>query len=135
MSPLTKEEALRQIAELQRHVESLEKKKNNHPDKIEEGMLFEHCDHGLCIVHTDDTDTKFMLVFLDGQCWAEYDGFADRGDEFKFLGESKDLLMLKPSVTTELASAVHREYGSFPGPEIESMGHALKQLFKGKLRS
>lgn len=132
--PLTKEEALRQIAELQRHVESLEKKKNNHPDKIEEGMLFEHSGHGLCIVHTDDDDKRFMLVFLDGEGWAEYEGFSGADDEFTFLGASKNLLMHRPVITDKLAYEVYRLYRDHPeNDNTVSMKYALEKFIDGKL--
>lgn len=95
---LTKEEALRQIAELQRHVDSLPK--NNHPLKLEAGMVFKK-DYRLYVVHRPhEHGTELYLVCLgsgsSGLRLSVSSMFGcDSPDKFEYLGMAEDVLCVK----------------------------------------
>lgn len=145
---LTKDEALRQIAELQRHIDSLPQ--NNHPPEIQRGMLFKDKRDGdlfIAIVsqHKGSQDLRLACVSGSwiGKYWhAEYLMDDNGRQHLEYLGHAKDLLTLKQEVTTnkpevvvtdEMAIKAWNAYDDFDGSNIESMKHALTLALNGKL--
>ena len=97
---LTKEEALRHIADLQRHIDSLPK--NNHPAKLEPGMVFQR-ENRLYILHRPSTTgCDYYLVCLSSDCSGErlsasciFGAFGP--DAYEYLGMSNDVLYARGS--------------------------------------
>ena len=136
---LTREEAQRQIAELERHIASLPT--NNHPSKIEAGMLFEHNEHGLCLTvyKSAYASDGIDLRFLDGAPFEHNKCFSRKESDFEYLGHAKDLLVRKTDkpaevvVTDEMAAKAYETYRVYDGRDIPSMKHALTLALNGKL--
>lgn len=136
MNQLTKEEALRQIEELQRHVKSLSK--NNHPAVLKEGMVFKHRKYGPCILHEHGVREhgQTTLIFLNGASWVDGRGFDGNEDEFEYVGMSKDLITFsdKPThITPERLEKIQAEYTRFHGGHWASTKHVINLVLQGKL--
>ena len=92
---LTKEEALRQIAELQRHIDSLPK--NNHPPKLKAGMVFKKDDR-LYVVHRpcEHSHDIYMVCLGSGSSGVRLSMSSmfgcDGPDKFEYLGMAEDVL-------------------------------------------
>lgn len=134
--PLTREEAQRQIAELQRHIDSLPK--NNHPPKIEKGMLFRHKDGDLHIIAMVDPRQLKLVNIKEGNRYDDDSLFYTDLDDFEYLGHSKDLLTLKTDkpevvVTDEMANKAWTSFRLHDGVGRESLRHALTLALNGKL--
>lgn len=133
--PLTREEALRQIAELQRRIASLPK--NNHPAPIERGMLFRHESGDLYLVVRSGSDGLDLRNTSSGNAWLNGKGFDGDENEFEYLGHAKDLLVLKTDkpevvVTDEMAMKAFNLYTGIPGA-VSAMKHVLTLALNGKL--
>jgi hypothetical protein len=140
---LTREEAKRQIAELERHIASLPT--NNHPEYVSLGMLFKHNDGSVFMVCGDkellycvqkgcDQDSSAGLVYSSEST------FGARGKgKFTYLGHARDLLKLttdKPSevvVTDEMFQRAERVYWDSALNAEESRRHVLTLALNGKL--
>ena len=140
---LTREEAQRQIAELERHIASLPT--NNHPPCINMGMLFKHRDGSVFMVCGD----RDLLYCVDkggdidvsvGQTYSSTSTFGISGkDRLTYLGHAKDLLALKTDkpadvvVTDARAEMAYQEYRLFKGTTFDSIRHILTLALNGKL--
>ena len=134
---LTREEAQRQIAELQRHIDSLPK--NNHPPKLLPGMLFKHYTG----IYVYNFDGKLRQAFPEpnegNDIWATESTFGSNAPEnFEYLGHVKDLLCLKTDkpevvVTDKMAEKAHQAYRVFNGGVADSFRHVLTLALNGKL--
>ena len=135
---LTRSEAERQIAELQRHIASLPT--HNHPDNICIGMLFKL--HDDIYMVTGGVNSSHYLHMVSGDTpgcvksgmslWGNH-----AKDKFTYLGHARDLLTIKSHsnvvVTDEMITRAERAYCQFDGNTGESIRHVIELVLSGKL--
>ena len=135
---LTRSEAERQIAELQRHIASLPT--DNHPAEYEKGQLFERLGQIYMVVSTGEEGSNELdlrvVVGRHGVAWMKNKFFDGDEDGFTYLGHARDLLTIKPSayvVTDDMvARAMHAWHMHDASPE-KSWRHVIQLIVSNQL--
>lgn len=136
-SSLTREEAERQIKELQRHIDSLPK--NNHPTVLTCGMVFRN---GSDFYITHDWNGQFGLICLTGCAsgcrLSSSSVFGNRGpNAFTYLGLSNDVLgkvlTAREAPSPELVSRALKLFQEHHGSPYESMRDTLNLVLTGRV--
>lgn len=130
---LTKEEAERQIAELQRHISSLPR--NNHPAVLTAGMVFKREDK-LYILH--QWREHFYLVCLSGECCGQrlstnsmFGAFGP--DACTYVGKAGDVLQLKHELSEDRLAKIVEAYVRSSGTCRDAFKTVINQVLKGEL--